>query len=638
MSLRRKNILTFAASVIILVKLNLQMFRASTEIYKFEIDENCQRWHQWSDQQGQDQVEFYGEVVMSGIDCVRRCTQLSKLNGECSYVRLTHQILDTEKKLVCEMFSLHGDELVSRVDLPELNISDMSRGKSNLTPTQLIYDPICYAYLYTNETSSSSVFEEDNLTHSTSNWNVYISTEFGYEDTQIPENILSNKKIDVRYKLLFLDDMGLYTVVSLTYMNFSTGYFSAQALDLMEKNQYGFVKVSAKRLMYVGVYSGSVTTLAIDPNGNYVQTTTIPQQFTILREIASEYNISTKIEDSDSAQLKSYLEQGFDIISYEAAIVWTENKISTNSIGNRMNQLKIDGFSKAELPPEYYQRTNLFESFWQLAKQPIGRAGYTVPSKANKVSHLYISPLWKAVFDHLKPTDVQGRLAALSDKINKGHLLRVGFDGRYHDVNDLSIFNDDTYFVLPQQLSLSSNYKFTSNSYGIREVVTLGGHYIRCNHIFEGNSFENQPESGQVRDEVQVFVDTHKWEKIFTVYYDSVDGHHIYGNVSQLADYVLNGRDVTILLTFSGMARYLRMQLLTVQDFNSPFVLVSGESYMSWHLRPETTNQTLTLSAACDMEKVLVSSDGQVEILVYNNGIRKPVQDLDHVASTWFIH
>lgn len=607
------------------------------DTHKFEDDNHCQGLSQWTDQKRQ---EDFGEMVVSSIDCVRRCAQQSEqseLNEKCLYVRVTQQSLDAGDKLVCQMFFLDGDGM-SQVDL--LTVSYTFYNKVDFKAIQAIYPPICYAEKNETSTSmsvSSSHVDEDHEIPP-NNWEVYISTDEDYSRTQNPTYIRNNNGKGLYYKFLFLDHLDVYTVVTSSYWTMPNGNFYTQALDLMEKNKGGFVKDSAKRCMYTGVYNGRLFTVTIDPDGSYSETVTEPQKLQIFREIDSRYNISPVTEEIDETKLRSYLEQGFSVFNEKTTIVWDNGKISLNRMNNHIYHVKVNEFGRMALPPEYLQQTSVYNDFRQKARQQIGVPGGTIRLSLHSPSSFLLNRHWVSIFDTMPTKDTKERLMAVVEKIQMGHLIRVRFNNIYHGVEDLLVFEDDIYFIVSQQLTVNDKLKYTNDSYGIRGVVTMGGNYFKCSHFFEGKSFEDQPEIEQVKGEVQVFADTRSWVSIFSIIYDGINGRLISGNASHLANYALEGRDMNILLLYEDTARFLRIQLLTVHNFNSESVLVSGESYVTWNLIPIENNLLLSMNDACDMEKVLVRLNGEVQVFVYNNPTRYPVKVLKNVQSTWYIN
>lgn len=50
------------------------------------------------------------------------------------------------------------------------------------------------------------------------------------------------------------------------------------------------------------------------------------------------------------------------------------------------------------------------------------------------------------------------------------------------------------------------------------------------------------------------------------------------------------------------------------------------------------TGHSLKVNANCDLEKVLIRSNGEVQVLVFNSPLRKPVTILSVEKTTWFVN
>lgn len=109
--------------------------------------------------------------------------------------------------------------------------------------------------------------------------------------------------------------------------------------------------------------------------------------------------------------------------------------------------------------------------------------------------------------------------------------------------------------------------------------MTVSGSYIGCAHALEGDALPDQPKMDSVVTDVEMFVDINDWFPILSTLYDGSRSFDVSGNVSELANFVLEEREVTIVIEFINydMIRSLRIQLLTVQNFELSSVLVSAE-------------------------------------------------------------
>lgn len=589
----------------------------SNKLYTFEEDINCRALTQSFHQQ---KTIFLGRAkVRSYTDCARKCIRFN-----CEFTWITG--INGEMK--CELFSLSSN----KTELNTGNSIEESHGISGAS---------CHQFEQNSENNEDSL-ENDEYSKSINNitlpeiqWVVFMDT---YDSTTQSKNHLKTRSgNNIVAKVVSLDIFGTYTVANIHHSILNIWRWRGSTIHSIEQNSDGFIKKDACIVLYLFNGNGKTQIVYVHPNGSSWETNTQAVHLQVLTQNVSEFSIV--VETRASEESKSYtksiisnLESGYKLYSFKSV------EVNYNTVDVYMHYINHDLMRDTKLnshvvPPWYSQYLHVFgkKRAWMLNK--IGEANTT---KINKLTNSLIvaaSPYWRSLTN--SGMTIAQRLNVFQQKAMLGHRFRVRVVNEFYDIENLNFVGDDVYFHLPQMISYNSIIQFDEKSMEIRSFVTMSGLKGECIHKLEdedGNSFNEQ----FAPSNIEILTDRKNWTAVYSIFSNGVVES---GSALWLSDELMSGKDANILLQWTSVNKFrvMTVQMTTIKHLDTDSILVTSENHVGWYLDHDDRGK-LAMSSSCEKEKVLVKSNGEVQILVYNIHSRRDVVTLaDSVKITWFV-
>ncbi|BFZ08291.1 hypothetical protein BsWGS_11330 [Bradybaena similaris] len=216
----------------------------------------------------------------------------------------------------------------------------------------------------------------------------------------------------------------------------------------------------------------------------------------------------------------------------------------------------------------------------------------------------------------------------LGAHLRLGRNVRINIGSTYHQVLEVVQTGDNYTLLLAPFLSQNYTAAISTALYGVRSLITSSSMFESCTHEIEGELVVTR-DKYQTSQTVTWFVDSRKWNKVFAVFSNSSVA---YGSVSHLISAVMAGSDVRIWIEWlkSGYSRFLQTHMSSVTDDRK----VSTESLVTWKTN---VGAEVTLSSKCDLQYVLVTSEGRVQIMTFNVLTPGRLEVHRDVMITWFL-